>query len=185
MHRRLPQQHRALRRRLAEVEAGVEHDLLGREPGGFGAPRALEQERGHVGDEVVVVRIGIGDTRAQADVGGDDRRVVGGGDREVVGIGEAGDVVADDRARVARGVEHRRAPGVDRERHVEARAQRLDRGHDPFELLGLADLGPGPGLHAADVEQVGAVGDELARRGAGTRRSSRSRPGRRTNRACG
>ena len=61
----------------------------------------------------------------------------------------------------ARGVEHRRAPGVDRDRHVEAFVQRRDRGHDPFELLGLADLGPGPGLHAADVEQVGAVGDQL------------------------
>ena len=35
----LAQQHRALRRRLAEVEAGVEHDLLGREPGRLGRPR--------------------------------------------------------------------------------------------------------------------------------------------------
>ena len=80
---------------------------------------------------------------------------------QVVGIAEAGDVVADDRARRARGVEHRRAPGVDRQRHVEAGAQRLDRGDDAVELLVLADLGTGPGLHAADVEQVGAVGDEL------------------------
>ena len=45
-------------------------------------------------------------------------------------------------------------------RHVEARAQRLDRGNDAVELLGLADLGPGTRLHAPDVEQVGAVGDE-------------------------
>ena len=122
---------------------------------------ALEQERGDVGDEVVVVRIGIGDARPQPDVRGDDGRVVRRGDREVVGIGEARDVVADHRAGVARGVEHRRAPGVDRDRHVEALVQRRDRGHDPVELLGLADLGPGPGLHAADVEQVGAVGDQL------------------------
>ena len=35
----LAQQDRALRGRLAEVEAGVERDLLGREPGGLG-PRA-------------------------------------------------------------------------------------------------------------------------------------------------
>ena len=41
---------------------------------------------------------------------------------------------------------------------VEARVQRLDRPDDPVELLGLGDLGPGPGLHAADVEEVGALG---------------------------
>ena len=29
--------------------------------------------------------------------------------------------------------------------------------HHPVELLGLADLGAGPGLHPADVEQVGAL----------------------------
>ena len=99
-----------------------------------------------------------------------------GRDRQVVGIGEAADVVADDRAGPARRVEHRRPPRVDRERDVEAGVQRLDRGHDPVELLGLADLGPGPGLHAADVEEVGAVGDELPRPGAGTRRSSQVAP---------
>ena len=76
----------------------------------------LEQERGDVGDEVVVVRLGVGHAGPQPDVGGDDRRVVLRRDREVVGIAEAADVVADDRARRARGVEHRRAPRVDRER---------------------------------------------------------------------
>ena len=35
----LPQQHRALRGRLAEVEAGVERDLVGGEPGGLGPAR--------------------------------------------------------------------------------------------------------------------------------------------------
>ena len=107
------------------------------------------------------MRVGIGDARPEPDVGGDDGHVVLGRDPQVVGIAEAGDVVADDRAGRARGVEHRRAPGVDRERHVEAGVQRLDRGHDAVELLVLVDLGPGAGLHAADVEQVGAVGDEL------------------------
>ena len=41
--------------------------------------------------------------------------------------------------------------------------QRLDRRHDPIQLLLLADLGPGPGLDAAHVEEVGAVGHELRR----------------------
>ena len=161
MLRALAQQHRALGGRLAEVEAGVEDDLLGSQADRLGPLGPVAQERGDVGDEIVVVRIGIGDAGPQPDVGGDDGGVVLGRDPEVVGIVEAGDVVADDRARAARGVEHRRPPGVDRERHVEAGLQRLDRGHDPVELLGLVDLGPGAGLHPADVEQVGAVGDEL------------------------
>ena len=141
MHGRLPQEHRALRRGLAEVEAGVEHDLLGCEPDRFGPPRAVEQERGHVGDEIVVVRIGIGDARAQADVRRDDGRVVLGRDREIVGIGEARDVVADDRARRRTPASSTDARHVSTESGTSKRArERLDRRHDPVELLGLTDL---------------------------------------------
>ena len=39
--------------------------------------------------------------------------------------------------------------------------ERLDRGDDPIELLGLAHLRTGPRLDAADVEEVGAVEHEL------------------------
>ncbi len=39
--------------------------------------------------------------------------------------------------------------------------ERLDGGDHPLELLGLGDLGTGPGLHPADVEEVGALVDEL------------------------
>ena len=39
--------------------------------------------------------------------------------------------------------------------------QRLDRGHDPVELFLLAHLRAGAGLHASDVEQIRAVGDQL------------------------
>ena len=85
----------------------------------------------------------------------------GGAHRQVVGVGEAADVVADDRAGLGRLADHRGPPGVDRERQVEAGRQRLDGGHDPLELLGLGDLVAGPGLHPADVEEVGAVGDQL------------------------
>ena len=91
---------------------------------------------------------------------GDDRRAGASGDGQVVGVGEAADVVAHDRAGRGRG-EHHRPPGVDAERDVEAGVQGLDGGDDPLELLVLAHLGPRSGLHAADVEQVGALGDEL------------------------
>ena len=65
----LAQQHGALRGCLAEVEAGVERDLLGREPGGLRPRGAVEQERGDVADQVVVVGLGIGDTRAATGCG--------------------------------------------------------------------------------------------------------------------
>jgi hypothetical protein len=86
---------------------------------------------------------------------------MGGGDAQVLGITEAGDVVADDRAGRARGVEHRRAPGVDRHWRVEARDQGVDRRHDALELLGLADLGTGSGPHTTDIEEVDAIADVL------------------------
>ena len=107
------------------------------------------------------MRFGIGDARLQADVRGHDRGRVFCSDGQVVGITEAGDVVADHRTRGARRVQHRRAPGVDRDRHVEARRERLDRGNDPVELLGLPHLRTRTGLHAADVEELGARDDEL------------------------
>ena len=163
MHRTLAQQHRALRGRLAEVEPGIEHDLLRDQPGRFRAPGPFEQERGDLADEIVVVRFRIGDTRPQADVRGDNGRAVLRRDRQVVGIAEPGDVVADDRAGAARGVEHRRAPRVDRDRHVEAPDEGLDRGDHAVELLCLPDLGSGTRLHAPDVEQVGAVVDQRRR----------------------
>ena len=72
--RALAQEHRALGGRLAEVETGVEHDLLGSQPDRFGPLRPIAQERGDVGDEIVVVRIRIGDARPQPDVGGDHGR---------------------------------------------------------------------------------------------------------------
>ena len=104
---------------LPEVEAGVDGDLLPGEADRFGARRTIEQEGANIGDEVVVVRVGIRDARPGSDVGRDDGRVVLRGDDEIVGIREAADVVRDDRTRGARCVEHRGPPRVDRERHVE------------------------------------------------------------------
>ncbi len=159
----LLEQHRALRGRLAEIEPGVEHDLLGRQTRGLGAPGALEEELGHVAQQVVVVRVGIGDTRAPPDVGGDDGGVVLGRDREVVGITEAADVVADHRAGLARSVEHGRAPRVARDRDVEPGVQGLDRSDDPVELFVLGHVGARTGLHAADIEEIGTGLHELVR----------------------
>ena len=94
-------------------------------------------------------------------MGGDDGGAGGRCHRQVLGVGEAADVVADDRADAIGSLRDRRSPGVDGDGDVEPRAQGLDRGHDALELLGLADLVAGTGLHSADVEQVGAVDHEV------------------------
>ena len=70
--RRGAQEGQRLLGRLAEVEAGVEHDPLGRDAGGAGALGALGEEAGHVGHHVVVVRVGVGHPRGEADVRDDD-----------------------------------------------------------------------------------------------------------------
>ena len=106
------------------------------------------------------MRLGVGDPRLQPDVRGDDRRAVLRRHPQVVGVAEPADVVADDRTDLARGVEHAGPPGVARDRDVEALVQRFDGPDDPIELLFLGHLGTGPGLHAADVEHVGALGDD-------------------------
>ena len=82
----LPQEHGALHRRLPEVETGVERELLRFEAGGLGLRGVLEQERGDVAEHILVVRLGIGDTRLQPDVGCHHRGVVLPRHCEIVGI---------------------------------------------------------------------------------------------------
>ena len=93
-------------------------------------------------------------------MGGHHRGAGRGGHGQVLGVGEAADVVAHHGAGGEAGAGHRRPPRVDRQGHVEAGGEGLDGGHDPVELLLLADLVAGPGLHPADVEEVGAGGDQ-------------------------
>ena len=146
---------------LAQVEAGVEHDPVGRDAGRLRPVGPLDQEVAHLAQQVVVVRVGVGDARGEADVGGDDRRARGRAHGQVVGVGEAADVVADDRARGVAGGGDRGPGGVDRQGHVEAGVERLDGRDHPVELLLLGHVGTGAGLDPADVEDVGPFGDQL------------------------
>ena len=57
--------------RLAQIESGVEDDALGRDTGPLGACGPIEQERAHLGDDVVVVRVGVGHAGGEPDVRGD------------------------------------------------------------------------------------------------------------------
>ena len=65
---------------------------------------------------------------------------------EVVGIAEPGDVVAHDRARRARRVEHGGAPRVDRQRHVERAASASIAGTTRSSSSASPTSGPGPAL---------------------------------------
>ena len=114
------------------------------------------------GDDVVVGVAGVGvvDAGAQADVGRDDRDAGRRRDGEVTRVGEPADVVAEHRPGRIRGLGDHGAPGVDRECDVEAGRDRLDHGDDTVELLGDAYGLAGAGLHAADVDDVGTVGNE-------------------------
>ena len=76
--------------------------------------------------------------------------------------GQAGDVVDD----LGAGVDGRAGDGglagVDRNRNSHLRRELLDhRQHAPQLFVGSDRLGIGPRAFAADVEQVGAVGDQL------------------------
>ena len=119
------------------------------------------RKRRHVLHDVVVVRIGIGDARGEADVGDDHGGAVLCGRRRVIGVGQTADVVAHHGTLGVGGTGDRGAPGVDRDRRLEALHQAGDDGHDAFELLGLGDLGSGARLDPADVEDVRPVGHEL------------------------
>jgi hypothetical protein len=62
----------------------------------------------------------------------------------------------------------RSAPGVHAEQLLGVgAAQPFDERHHPGDLLVGADVLAGPGLDAADVDDVAAVGDGLVRRGLG------------------
>jgi hypothetical protein len=137
------------------------------------ALRPIEEEPTDVRDEIVIDGLRIGDPRGEPDVGRDHRDRVLRRDRQVLGVGEPADVVADDGPGRARGVEHGRPPRVARDGDVEARVHRLDRRDDAVQLLGLPHLGARTRLHAADVEEVGTVLDQV--RGAPDERIQRER----------
>jgi hypothetical protein len=72
-------------------------------------------------------------------------------------VARAADVVAHAGALVEARLGDRRAPRVDAHGQVEAGAKFLHDDHHPVEFFGLTHVVTGSGLHAADVEQVGAL----------------------------
>ena len=161
--------------RLAEVEPGVEHDPLGRDAGRRGPVGPVGEERAR---RRRPRRRSTGRGRrpgARAGCGWPPRVAPAGrGDREVVGVGEPADVVAE------RPPRPRRPPWPPRPARCRPRSGRRSgrpgsrsTADHPVELLGLGHLGAGAGLHAADVEDVGALADELLGARAAARRARR------------
>ena len=107
------------------------------------------------------MRLGVGDARLQADVGGHDRSAVVRRHPQVIGVVKATDVIGDDGTGGARSVEHARSPGVTRDGDVEAVAQSLDGADHAIQLLVLRYVGTGSGLHTADVDDVATLRDDL------------------------
>jgi hypothetical protein len=121
----------------------------------------MPQERIHIHDHVVVLRIRIGNARLQPYVGGDHGGPGRGRNRQIVGIAETADVVAHDGARSVRRIGNGCPPGVDGDREVEPLVQRRDRRDHSIQFLLLTDVWPGTGLDTTDVQEVRAIGDEL------------------------
>jgi len=169
---------------LPRSRTGVEDDLFGAQPDRLGPVGAVAQKSRDVGDEIVVMRIGIGDARAQADVGGDDGRVVLGRDPQIVGVAEPRDVVADD------GAGAHAASSTDA-RHVSIDSGTSNRARNA-STAGTTDRAPRARPPRAPVRPSlpRRRGDRRPRRRAPrpvarTRRSPRWHPGRRTSRASG
>ena len=123
-------------------------------------PPRFGAERHDRADQVVVLRVRVGNGGA-ADVRRDDGRAAAAATVRYSGSAKplmslpitaptANAALATDARHVSTEIGH-----------VEPRAQRVDRRHDAIELFGFADLVAGTGLHAADVEEVGTVDDEL------------------------
>ena len=75
-------------RGLAQIQTGVEENPLGPDARVLRPPGPLQEERLDLAHHVVVGGVGVGDSRPEPDVGGDDRGAGGRGHRQVVGVGE-------------------------------------------------------------------------------------------------
>ena len=152
------QRHHALLRRLAEADAGIEHDIAGRNAGLRGD---VERPREEGGDILHDVDAGIG---AVAVVHDDHGHAARRDQRRHAGIAlQPPDVVGDGSALIERPGDDRRFHAVDRD----GNAQRDDlRQHrlQPLQFVVRGDrLGAvGPGRFRADVDDVGALGDHPA-----------------------
>jgi hypothetical protein len=152
----------ALRRRLAEADAGVEHDAFARDAGLARNAERAREERLDVGHDVDR-RVGL-----VAIMHDHDRCSVLGHDRGHVGVAlQAPHVVDHGGALGERPAGHLGLHRVDRDRRAERADGREHRRESAPLLLGAHPHGAAIGARrlGADVDDVGAVCDHLSRVG--------------------
>jgi len=145
--------------RLAEPDAGVEHDLLLADAGGNGKRQALLEEAEDIVDDVLVVGVVLHGLRRPEHVHqaygapglGDDL-----GHRRIAA--QRGDVVDDRRSRDQRATRDLGFGRVHRDGRRDLAAQGGHDGDDARRLLvDRRRIGPGPRRFAADVDDRGTV----------------------------
>ena len=146
--------------RLAEADAGIGAQRLGRDPRGARDVRAARRGSRRPRHDVVVARARAASCAARPACAW--RRTPAparGDDVEDVGIGAAGGhVVHDRRSGLERGGRHRGLAGVDAHGHLGLGGQATRRPATPGGALRASStgIGTGTGRLAADVEQIGA-----------------------------
>ena len=152
-----------MRQRLAEAKTGVDHDALGGNTGGVRGAHARVEKRQHLGDHVVITRFilhlrgrALHVHQANCDLAWRDRckRL-----RRLQRI----DVVDHGSARCDRFAHERGFLRIDRNRHRPTRELLEQRQHAAAFLVERNAAGARPRRLPAQVENVGAFGDELAR----------------------
>ena len=171
----VPQQGEPVEGVLAEVMRRVDENAFPRHTARHEALGLSGHVGDHVGHHVDVAHPVRTPARHRATrVRADDADAELGGDRAQRGIGARPRVVEQVGAFGDGGSADRTAPRVHADHHVGmASAHRGDERHDAADLLGEVDLGAGPRLHPADVDDVGAFGhrrvDPVHRGGVGER----------------
>ena len=148
--------------RLAEADPRIDDDLhhtIGERTLGLSA-----EEAAHVVHDVAVIGKALHRRRiVDRRVHHDDRHLVTHGDSKHRPVAQARDVVDHRHASVDRRLRHGGVPRVDADRHAQ-RHRPLDHWEDPAELVVDGHrLGARPRGLAADVDDVGTLGDEPRR----------------------
>ncbi|KAG1647342.1 30S ribosomal protein S20 [Nymphon striatum] len=145
---------------LAKIECGVDHDSLARNASGLGPRSTLGQKAQHVGHDVVIDRVGIGQTRRGTHVACDHRGARFGCSEEVERVGETAGVVANRCSGLETGLCDLRPKGVHRDRHVEAGRERFDSGHNSFEFFLDTYFVAGFESDTPDIKEVSSLGHQ-------------------------
>jgi hypothetical protein len=156
-----PQQRQVVLEGLAESDAGIRDDRVGRNSCVDGGRDPGDEKGRDVVDDVVVVRVELHRARLSAHVHGDVRGIRGGDDVEDLGIHPTARNVVHEKGTVRdRRVRDDRLGGVNADACAEGGDRGDDRNH-AVDFFGRIDRrGAGTGRFAPNVDDVGSGGDQ-------------------------